>query len=153
MSALQSSSSSPPRANRSQCHRLLILEDSDDIAEILQEIAQASGYRACRCSDRSQAVAECVRLRPALMLVNLGYLAAGTGSAGKDRGLGLLQSLADQRIESHIIIVSANPDSVREAFVNAGLSLGLNMVGHFGKPFDVDELHQKLLELQPSLPE
>ena len=152
MSAQHSIISGLPGGEGLQSDRLLILEDSDEIAEILRELANSSGYQVYRANDRDQAIADCAKLRPGLVLLNLGYAAATLATSGEERGLKFLRSLAAQQIRSRIIIVSANPESVREAFVGEGLSMGLSMVGHFGKPFDVDELQQKLLELRLAVP-
>ena len=132
--------------------RLLILEDSDDIADILQEVGRAAGYAVHRLPDKKGAAQVCAEYRPAVMLLNLGHATSLYApphlSFRRSEGAGLLQSLAAAGSTAQIIIVSGNPASIRQAMLEEGLSLGLNMVAHMGKPFDIDRLEEQLSGLR-----
>ena len=127
---------------------LLILEDSDEIAEILQEIGRSAGYGVHWVTGRVQSVQSLTEYRPSVLLLNLGHAASVFAPPRHAEGLELLQSLAAQGVTAQIIIISGNPAAVRQSILDAGLALGLNMVAHIGKPFDIDGLEKQLLDLR-----
>lgn len=134
-------------------YRLLILEDSDDLAEILRVIGQSAGYQVRRVADRGSVGQVCSDFQPSVLLINLGCgippVSVPIQDAGiQDEGVDLLRHLADQQSAAQIVILSGNPPATREAVLEQGLSLGLNMVGHIGKPFDIDVLEQRLIALR-----
>ena len=50
---------------------VLIVEDEAEIADVLRQYLERDGYRVAVCGDGAQAVAECGRLRPDLVLLDL----------------------------------------------------------------------------------
>ncbi len=109
--------------------RILIVDDSEDMRILLAQILEEGGYVLLFAENGTQAIAEAIRLRPDLILMDMSL----PGVSGWEAVPHLRTLPTFERIP--IIAVTAHvSQSDRER------ALAVGCTAHLGKPFDVMEV-------------
>jgi DNA-binding response OmpR family regulator len=114
--------------------RILVVEDSLDIAEGLQRSLEYDGYEVSLATKAAHALAVATAERPALIVLDLGL---------PDRdGYTVLQELRERGVQTPVLILSARRD---EADKLQGFRLGAD--DYVTKPFSILELMARIAAL------
>jgi DNA-binding response OmpR family regulator len=114
--------------------RILLVEDTSEIAEALQDHLQRKGYETALATRAAQALALVLSARPDLIVLDLGL---------PDRdGYTVLEQLRERGIQTPVLILSARRE---EADKVRGLQLGAD--DYVTKPFGAMELLARVAAL------
>jgi len=111
--------------------RILTIDDDHDIGEIICAAAQAMGSH---CTATTNATEFIENLTPDTTLILLDLMMP------KIDGVELLRMLAQQQCTAGIVLVSGVGKRVIETANELAQALGLSIVGHLQKPFQLEEL-------------
>jgi EAL domain-containing protein (putative c-di-GMP-specific phosphodiesterase class I)/CheY-like chemotaxis protein len=115
---------------------LLSLDDDNEIVEIVSAIAARAGFRTVARQATSDVREFLNSTRPDVIVLDLQM-------PGLD-GVSTLRYLADTGIPSRILLVTGMDERTIAAAEQYGLRRGLKMLGTLQKPFDPDDLLQRL---------
>jgi DNA-binding response OmpR family regulator len=143
---VRSSVRAPPAAAPPEAHdtvpRILLIEDTSEIAEALRDHLERKGYETALATRAAQALAVVQSERPDLIVLDLGL---------PDRdGYTVLEQLRERGIQTPVLILSARRE---EADKVRGLQLGAD--DYVTKPFGAMELLARvaaLLRRAPAAP-
>lgn len=130
--------------------RLLIIDDNEDIADILEEVGLDAGYSVHSVYAPGQVEKAYGEFNPTVVFLDLGLVGDSQEQGFGDEGLDVLRFLADQHSKARIIIISGKSRRKRELTQIQGQGLHLSMMGHISKPFDIDRIEAMLLKLRSS---
>lgn len=130
--------------------RLLIIDDNEDIADILEEVGLDAGYSVHSVYDPAQVEKAYGDFNPTVIFLDLGLVDDDLQHGFGDEGLDVLRFLADQKCKARIVIISGKSRRKRELTQIQGQGLHLNMMGHISKPFDIDRIEAMLLKMRRS---
>jgi two-component system OmpR family response regulator len=111
--------------------RLLVVDDEPDIRELLCAALRFAGFEVATAGDGQEALAMVQSYRPSLLLLDVMM-------PGLD-GLGVLQRIREQRIETPVIFLTAR-DATEDRI--AGLRLGGD--DYVSKPFSLAEVIERI---------
>lgn len=120
--------------------RIVIIDDEPDVVHLLHQICAAAGYAV----ESTATAADFHRLlitRPDFVLLDL--------LMPDIDGVELLRHLADEHIESAIILISGADPRVLQSVARLAVTKGLHVQGTLAKPFNPSEL-LRLLAQNPS---
>lgn len=130
--------------------RLLIIDDNEDIADILEEVGLDAGYSVHSVYDSSQVEKAYREYEPTVIFLDLGLVGDEQQPGYGDEGLDVLRFLAEQRCKARIVIISGKSRRKRELTQIQGQGLHLAMMGHISKPFDIDRIESMLVRFRSS---
>ena len=114
---------------------VLIIDDDGDLAELVCVTAKAMGFQCTVTKDAATFLKE---LSADTTLVLLDLLMPEMD------GIELLRRLAERKCKADIVLMSGVGKRVMESAGHLAQVLGLSVVGHLQKPFQVDELKHVL---------
>ena len=109
--------------------KVLVVEDSNDVAVVIQMLLKSAGHQALLASDAESAMALCRRVRPDFILTDIGL----PGIDGYDLALRLREEC--QLADVPIWALSAHPDNEQRR-KTAGIT------GHIDKPISFAHIQQ-----------
>ncbi len=114
--------------------KILVVDDQFGIRLLLQEVLGRDGYEVFCAGDGMGALSILVSEKPQLVLLDMKI-------PGMD-GIEILTNIRKHDPHLKVVMMTAygELDLVKEA-------AALNAVGHFAKPFDIDELRQFIAQL------
>lgn len=119
--------------------RLLVVDDDPRITRLLLRVAKKLGFETSAVSDPNDFDRIYQQAAPDILLLDLNMPGVDT--------VELLRRLSGWRATSAIILISGVDSQTLESTVMVGNELGLNMLGSFTKPIDIDELRARLRDL------
>jgi CheY-like chemotaxis protein len=126
--------------------RLLVIDDNEDIADILEEVGLDAGYSVQSAHKPDQVKKIYQEFNPTVIFLDLGLIEDGSGYG--DEGLDVLRYLSEQKCKARIVIISGKSRRKRELTQIQGQGLHLSMVGHISKPFDIDKIELMLIKMR-----
>jgi DNA-binding response OmpR family regulator len=108
-------------------NRLLVIDEQIEIAAFIAAAGLGCGYDALSTTDVESFKREYAAFRPTLVALDL--------SLAKDRGMALLQFLAERQCEAGVLIVSGSNQRVLDRAAAMMKKQGLKMLGTIPKPF------------------
>lgn len=115
-------------------HRILLVEDNENLAFGLQRTLEAEGYDVCLAPDGEQAIAEIARKAPDLLVLDLML----PGMNGYD----VLKAVRGAKLDLPVLILTARGE---EADKLAGFRLGAD--DYVTKPFGLAEFLARVIAL------
>ena len=131
-------------------HKLLIIDDSKEITDIIEEVARVAGYDVVAVNDFKQVKSVYREFLPDLIFLDLDLgldSDMDMSEKGYD-GLAVFNFLADIESRSMIVLISGMDKEKIKTTRNIGKEMKLNVVGSFTKPFSIDRIDQLLLKLK-----
>ena len=123
-------------------HRLLVVEDDPDSAELIVRAAQRCGYAAKPAVDAAE-MSEAIRdWRPHVITLDL--------CLPHIDGIEVIAAIKQSGFAGPVIIVSGQPDWVRELTSKAAAECGLSVPAHMAKPIDLRRLRELLIDILDS---
>jgi two-component system response regulator (stage 0 sporulation protein F) len=119
--------------------KILIVDDQYGIRVLLDEVFKKEGYTTFQAANGTQALATAQNEQPDLVILDMKI-------PGMD-GLEILKRIKtlDQSIQVIMITAYGELDLIQEA-------MRLGALTHFTKPFDIDELRQRVENYLTSVP-
>jgi EAL domain-containing protein (putative c-di-GMP-specific phosphodiesterase class I)/CheY-like chemotaxis protein len=115
---------------------LLALDDDEQIAGVVCELAKRSGFNAMSVGSSAGFRKLLAQTRPDIVVLDL--------QLPDDDGVSVLRYLADTEIRPGILLVTGMDERTMAAAEHYGLSRGLRILGKLQKPFAPKELQQQL---------
>jgi CheY-like chemotaxis protein len=109
--------------------KVLVIEDSNDVAVVIQMLLKSAGHEALLASDAESAVEICRRVRPDFVLTDIGL----PGMDGYDLAIRLRKECGLDGVP--IWAVSSHPD-------NADRRREAGITGHIDKPISFAHIQQ-----------
>lgn len=119
-----------------EANRLLVIDDDPAVATVIGGMARRAGYDVIVTADPVDFRQRARAWRPSIIILDL--------AMPESDGIELLNYLADQRVEAHILIVSGQDLRILEAAQRVGAARGLNMSGVLQKPVRSADLVEAL---------
>ena len=116
--------------------KILIIEDEDDIAMLLQMRLHQGGYSISRAADGTSALTEARKEKPDLIILDL-MLPAVTGTFVLQE----IRECADIADTPVIVLTGMQGEEIKQRVLNQGVQ------GYMQKPYNADELLLKIREL------
>jgi len=133
-----------------QFRKLLIVDDSKDITDIIEEVARVAGYDVICVNDFIELKDAYRKFEPDLIFLDLDLGLdedMDMSEKGYD-GLAVFNFLSSVESRSMIVLISGMGEEKIKLTKNIGKEMGLNVVGSFSKPFSIDRIDQLLLKLK-----
>jgi CheY-like chemotaxis protein len=128
---------SPPGGQSSSGPKVVVIDDTDEILDLIEAVLDEEGFQVVRCPDASAALDTVAAERPALVIADLRM-------TGVHRWELVDALVADPRTgRTPIIVCSGAASELRDAQARVQAQGGDILV----KPFDIDILVQKVREL------
>ncbi len=122
-----------PGTVNARTHRVLVVEDEDNIAMALQYVIEREGHRYFRISDGAEAEGAIRDLRPDLILLDI--------MLPQVSGYDICQSVrADPELSGVKILMM----TARGSAAQRDRALAVGADGFFAKPFSLDDLREKM---------
>jgi EAL domain-containing protein (putative c-di-GMP-specific phosphodiesterase class I)/CheY-like chemotaxis protein len=118
--------------------KLLIIDDDDDQCEVISATAQAMGFECIATTDAKKFLD---KLGPDTSLILLDLMMP------KMDGIELLRLLGERKCKAGIVLMSGVGKRTMESAEQLAQVLGLSIVGHLHKPFQLAELEEILQRL------
>lgn len=128
--------------------RLLIIDDNEDIADILEEIGLDAGYSVNSVYKPELVQTTYREFKPTVIFLDLGLIEDEFSKGFGDEGLDVLRFLSEEKSKARIVIISGKSRRKRELTQIQGQNLHLQMVGHVSKPFDIEKIELMLIRLR-----
>jgi CheY-like chemotaxis protein len=123
-------------------HRLLVIEDDKDIADLVCLTAEELGFETRAVCDISQLAAVYAQFPPNVIVLDI--------IMPEMDGFEVLSFLHTQQSRSRIVILSGQGE-YRTMASHMGEGLALNVVGNIAKPFRLADLRKVLEQTSTSL--
>ena len=120
--------------------RLLILDDTVELAELIGAIATNAGFETTMTSDIDSFNLELERAQPGMIILDLQMPEAD--------GVEILKQLAADQSNAGILLISGMDKRTIDSAVSFGRTAGLNMLGSLQKPFEPESLLAKLSKIR-----
>lgn len=124
-------------------HRVLIIDDDQDICEYLTEVARLLDHETRYITD-THMLEDALLFEPTLIILDLIM-------PNRD-GIETLRVLSEKRITAGILLTSGFDKRVLKTASRLAEQLGLTVIGHLTKPVRTSELKQKLLDYTSTRP-
>jgi len=131
------------QANPKAAHRLLAVEDDADSAELIVRTAAKCGYAAKAAVDVMEMVDAIRDWRPHLITLDL--------CLPHVDGIEVISAIKRAGFGGPVIIVSGQPEWIREFTAKAAAECGLSVPAHLPKPVDLRRLRDLLSGVLDSL--
>jgi len=115
---------------------LLVLDDDQGIADVICEIGVRAGFRTSASTSTADLKGLLGTMRPDVIVLDLQI-------PGQD-GVATLRYLADTNARAQVLLVTGVDERTMGAAEQYGLRRGLPILGTLQKPFDPDQLLQRL---------
>lgn len=125
-------------------NRLLVIDEQIEISAFIAAAGLGCGYDALSTTDADSFKREFAAFRPTLVAVDL--------SLADNRGMALLEFLAEQRCDAGILIVSGSNQRVIDRAAALMKKWGLRMLGTIPKPFRLGPVRELLDGLRQQEP-
>ena len=122
-----------------QKHRILVVDDSEDMRDLLQRLLERAGYRVVLAADGQASLTQAKRHHPDLVLMDLSLPDMDGWEA-----VGHLRKMREFRTIPIIAVTAHVSPREEERAMAAGCS------AHIGKPFDTRVLLQEVARLLTS---
>ncbi|HAJ76393.1 MAG TPA: hypothetical protein DCM64_08040 [Gammaproteobacteria bacterium] len=134
----------------SNAHRLLLVDDSKEITDILEEVGIDAGYQVCSVNKFESIIPQFRQFDPTVIFLdlNLGPAEVAETDETPREGLEILKYLSAANSRAKIVIVSGLSRRTRELNQLLGRDLNLHMLGGIPKPFDIKNVEEVLLKLK-----
>ena len=129
-------------AHSHEMDRILILDDTEDLAVLIGQLAEQAGFKATVTTDIEQFTQELERRVPGTIVLDL--------QMPEMDGIEVLARLSTDGITSGILLVSGMDRRTIESAEKFGRNNGLNMLGSVQKPFAPEGLVQTLTRIRQS---
>ncbi len=116
--------------------RLLVIDDEPAFGQIVQKVAEASGFEVVVTRDPSVFMHAARQWHPSVIILDLKM-------PGTD-GVQLLRTLAADNCPAHVVLTSGADGKVLESAIQLGRERGLNMSQALPKPMRVESLQERL---------
>lgn len=130
--------------------KLLIIDDSKDITDIIEEVARIAGYEVMVVNEFKEVKDAYRKFEPDLIFLDLDLGLdedMDMSEKGYD-GLAVFNFLSSIESRSMIVLISGMGKDKINLTKNIGKEMGLNVVGGIAKPFSIDRIDQLLLKLK-----
>ncbi|HAJ75776.1 MAG TPA: hypothetical protein DCM64_04920 [Gammaproteobacteria bacterium] len=137
-------------SQESNPNRLLLIDDSKEITDILEEIGNIAGYYVRSENQYELIIQEIESHDPSVIFLDL-HLGPSDNFASEEiprEGLEILKSLSINKSQAKIIIISGQSRRTRELNQFLGRDLNLSVVGSMPKPFNAAKVEEALLKLK-----
>ncbi|PYZ92472.1 two-component system response regulator [Salipaludibacillus keqinensis] len=118
--------------------KLLIVDDQFGIRVLLKEVFEKDGYETYDASNGVQALSIIEEHNPDLVLLDMKI-------PGMD-GLEILREIRKKELTTNVIMMTAYGEL---EMINEAKKLGA--IAHFAKPFDIDEVRNKIRDFFQSI--
>jgi len=137
-------------SQESNPNRLLSIDDSKEITDILEEIGNNAGYYVRSVNQYDLIIQEIEAHDPSVIFLDL-HLGPADNIGSEEiprEGLEILKSLSINKSKAKIILISGLSRRTRELNQYLGRDLNLHVVGSFPKPFDASKVEEVLLKFK-----
>ncbi|MDP6653935.1 MAG: response regulator [Gammaproteobacteria bacterium] len=130
-------------------HRLLVVDDSKEVTDILEEVGIDVGYQVRSVNEFDLIIPQIKQFDPTVIFLDLNLDSSEDPETGEipREGLEILKYLSAATSRVDIVIVSGLSRRTRELNQLMGRDLNLHMVGSIPKPFDIKNVEEVLLKL------
>jgi len=134
----------------SSTNRLLLVDDSKEITDILEEVGIDAGYQVRSVNKFDFIIPQIKQFNPTVIFLDLNLGPSGDLEAEDPprEGLEILKYLSAATSTAKIVIVSGLSRRTRELNQLRGRDLNLHVVGSISKPFDIKNVEAVLLKLK-----
>ena len=112
---------------------VLVVEDDKGVRELIETILISEGFDVRTARDGLEGLLKLRMMRPAVLVLDIMMPDVG--------GMRVLDELAEEHAEVPIIVVTGKPEAAAEARERLGAA------NVFDKPFEVDDLLARILEI------
>lgn len=128
------------KLNSQAAHRLLVLEDSNDIRPLLARIGHEAGFTVFETADANEFWLAFRSFKPTHIFLDMVLPSAD--------GLEIMRELGRLSATCKITLISGVDPRVLKTAESLGREIGLNITGAISKPFDIEKLSAELIELK-----
>jgi CheY-like chemotaxis protein len=132
------------QADPAAAHRVLVVEDDPDSAELIARACARCGYTTMSAADATAMQSAIRNWQPDVITLDL--------CLPNIDGLEVISAIKDTGFTGPVIIVSGQAEWIREFTSKAAIECGLNIPAHMEKPVDLRRLRQLLTSVRGSLP-
>lgn len=133
--------------------RLLIIDDNPGITDIIETIANETGFEVCSVNDPREIRNTYRSFNPELIFLDLDLGLDGDmdlSEKGYD-GLTVFKFFEEQNCKARIVLVSGMDKEKRQVTKNLGREMKLNVIGSIPKPFAIEKIEKLLMQLKREL--
>jgi len=123
--------------------RLLAVDDSDDCSELVVRIARKCGYETLAVADARALLETISRWQPDVITLDL--------CLPEVDGFEIILSLKSVQFTGQVIIISGQPEWLRNQAAGLACASGLRVPAHMSKPVELDQLRELLTTIKASL--
>src|SRR5258705_7726979 len=123
--------------------RLLAIDDNDDCSELIVRVARKCGYEASAVVDARSLRETLSRSQPHVITLDL--------CLPDVDGFEVIPSLKEAQFAGQVIIISGQPEWLRNQAANLACANGLRVPAHMSKPLQLDQLRELLTTIKASL--
>jgi len=125
------------------CCRLLAVDDNKDCSELIVRTALKCGYEAFPLADARSLLETISRWQPHIITLDL--------CLPEVDGFEILSLLKTAQFSGQLIIVSGQPEYLRDQALRLASGHGLRMLTHMSKPIELAQLRELLTTVKASL--
>jgi two-component system chemotaxis response regulator CheY len=129
--------------NHADGHRLLAVEDDADCSDLIMRTATKCGYAATSAADVTEMVAAIERWQPHVITLDL--------CLPEVDAIEVVSAIKATGFTGPVIIVSGQPEWIRDFTSKAAAECGLSVPAHLSKPVDFRRLRELLTGILGSL--
>ncbi len=126
--------------NFQAAHRLLVLEDSNDIRPILARVGHEAGFTVFETADANEFWLAFRSFKPTHIFLDMVLPSAD--------GLEIMRELGRLSATCKITLISGVDPRVLKTAEGLGRQIGLDITGAISKPFDIEKLSAELIALK-----
>jgi DNA-binding response OmpR family regulator len=130
-------------ANQTAPHRLLAVEDDPDCSDLILRTALKSGYTGLAAEDALSLHATIRDWRPDVITLDL--------CLPNFDGMEVIGLIKEAGFAGHLIIISGQPEWIRDLTRKVASESGLNVPAQMSKPVNLRELHELLIGIRDAL--
>lgn len=133
-----------------QLPKLLVIDDSRGVTDILEEVGRGAGYEVTSVNDYHDIRAIYRAFMPDLIFLDLD-LGVDADMDMSEKGydaLAVFQFLSEMNCKAKIVLVSSMDKTKRQLTKEIGREMKLAVVGSLSKPFSIDTIDQILQKLK-----
>ena len=124
-------------------YRLLAVDDNDDCSELIVRTALKCGYEAFPVADARSLRETISHWRPHVITLDL--------CLPDVDGIEILSSLSSVQFAGHLIIISGQPEWLRNQAAQLACNNGLNVLAQMSKPVQLHQLRELLTTMKARL--
>ena len=127
-------------ANQTAPHRLLAVEDDPDCSDLILRTALKSGYTGLAAADALSLHQTIRNWRPDVITLDL--------CLPNIDGMEVIALIKEAGFAGHLIIISGQPEWIRDLTRNVASESGLNVPAQMSKPVNLRALHELLIGIR-----